>query len=377
MNQVIKRCLQSLAPWVLGGLTWMAASVVSAQGADYILQQNSVPFTQVPAREPASAPAVAPIADTALPGFAAAKVRIGLLLPLSSPALGEAADVVRQGFNAAREVDGRSDTAVVEAVFSDEAEVLPAYRNLIAQGANVVIGPLTRTGISRIATQVSVPTLALNSLEGLPLRPKLYALSLSVDAEAKQVAAMMADNGHQRPLLIYGKDGLSQRLRQTFAGVWQIKRSALPLQLAMDEAHGAALDAALAQSDSVFLALSGAEAALARSVLPQALPAYGTSTLNVRESLPTLSGVRFVDMPWLLMPDHPAVRAYPRPAHTLTVATERLYALGIDAYRLAQRLAVQKNLSGLRLDGVSGDLRLGRDQQFQRTLPVWVRGELQ
>ena len=361
----------------------MAASVVAAQTPDYILQQNSVSSTPIPVLvEPYQAPLAVessmPVASApVVPGFAQAKVRIGLLLPLSSPALGEAAAVVRQGFNAALHTDGRSDVGVAEAAFADEAGALEAYRRLVAQGANVVIGPLTRTGINSVAPQISVPTLALNSLDGAAVRPRLYSLSLGVDAEAKQVAAMMADNGHQRPLLLYAKDGLSQRLRQAFSSVWQARRGSGPLQLDVNDAHGAALDAALAQADAVFLALDGREAALVRAVLPQDLPAYATSQVNVRESLPVLSGVRFVDMPWLLMPDHPAVRTYPRPERALTIATERLYALGIDAYRLALRLATQKNVAGLRLDGVTGDLRLGRDQQFQRTLPTWVRGELQ
>ncbi|MGL6071517.1 MAG: penicillin-binding protein activator [Craterilacuibacter sp.] len=362
----------------------MAASVVAAQTPDYILQQNSASLTSIPVLvEPSQAPFAAessmPAAASApvVPGFAQAKVRIGLLLPLSSPSLGEAAAVVRQGFNAALHGDARRDVGVAEAAFSDENGALEAYRSLLAQGANVVIGPLTRTGISRIAPHISVPTLALNSLEGVTVRPKLYSLSLAVDAEAKQVAGMMADNGHQRPLLVYAKDGLSQRLRQAFSSGWLQRRGSGPLQLDVDDAHGEALDAALAQADAVFLALGGREAALVRAVLPQDLPAYATSQVNVRESLPVLSGVRFVDMPWLLMPDHPVVRTYPRPERALTVSTERLYALGIDAYRLALRLSMQKNVSGLRLDGVTGDLRLGRDQQFQRTLPTWVRGELQ
>jgi hypothetical protein len=70
---------------------------------------------------------------------------------------------------------------------------------------------------------------------------------------------------------------------------------------------------------------------------------FGTSQLNIGN--PTspgcgaahdLDGVRFVDMPWLLQPDHPAVMVYPQPAQPMPTELARLYAFGIDAYRIAQ-----------------------------------------
>ena len=41
-----------------------------------------------------------------------------------------------------------------------------------------------------------------------------------------------------------------------------------------------------------------------------------------------------MDMPWFVQPDHPAVMVYPAPDARMAVEQERLYALGIDAYRL-------------------------------------------
>jgi len=65
--------------------------------------------------------------------------------------------------------------------------------------------------------------------------------------------------------------------------------------------------------------------------------------------------VRFVDMPWLLEPDHSGVMVYPRYAAAQSMEMVRLYALGIDAWRLVQ-LVIQadkpKNIPPL--DGVTG-----------------------
>ena len=80
-----------------------------------------------------------------------------------------------------------------------------------------------------------------------------------------------------------------------------------------------------------------------------------------------LNGVTFVDMPWVLMPDHPAVIAYPRLQGVFTsYEQERFYALGIDAWRLAQALLASGFNEAGTLDGVTGYLSPGPGHQFVR-----------
>jgi outer membrane PBP1 activator LpoA protein len=81
-----------------------------------------------------------------------------------------------------------------------------------------------------------------------------------------------------------------------------------------------------------------------------------------------LDGVRFLDMPWLLQPDHPAVISYARPdAQRAGLDQERFYALGIDAYRLVQELLRPFEIMEP-LDGVTGTIALNNAHQFIRTL---------
>jgi hypothetical protein len=78
---------------------------------------------------------------------------------------------------------------------------------------------------------------------------------------------------------------------------------------------------------------------------------------HVRSS--ELDGVRLVEMPWQLQPDHPAVMAYPRaPRDMANVELQRLYALGIDALRVAAEIAAQRDQ--FELDGVTGRLQYDR-----------------
>ena len=57
--------------------------------------------------------------------------------------------------------------------------------------------------------------------------------------------------------------------------------------------------------------------------------------------------------------------SYPRQEHR-DADLDRFYALGIDAFRVAQEILAGK--TGFTLDGVIGRLKLGADHQFERIL---------
>jgi hypothetical protein len=127
--------------------------------------------------------------------------------------------------------------------------------------------------------------------------------------------------------------------------------------------------AGLGVADMAFLALDFPQARLARPYLdPLAL--YATSQVNPGAMGPLagfdLAGVRFLDMPWLLQPEHPAVMIYPRALYQEAADRERLYALGIDAFRVAGALLAGD--ASMEIDGVTGRITLGPDQQFARSL---------
>ena len=133
----------------------------------------------------------------------------------------------------------------------------------------------------------------------------------------------------------------------------------------------------------VFLAADAAKAHLIRPYLPNKLPIYATSQIFVGNDKTLtnydLNGIHFVDMPWLLQPDHPAVMVYPRATPPLpSIDLDRLYALGIDSYRLIQVLLAGESASALPLDGVTGEIVLN-GHTFQRiAVPaVFVQGRAQ
>jgi outer membrane PBP1 activator LpoA protein len=113
------------------------------------------------------------------------------------------------------------------------------------------------------------------------------------------------------------------------------------------------------------------------------VPVYATSHLFTNSGDPAmyndLSGVRFCETPWLLNVNDPlrqqVTNQWPQAAGSLG----RLYAMGVDAYRLAPRLTQLKAMPENRIDGLSGSLAINPSQRVERQLPwaQFVDGKVQ
>jgi len=304
---------------------------------------------------------------------------IALLLPLASKSFGKHAEAVRDGFlAAARAQRGTALPVRPYAVGDDPEQTVDVYIKALAANAQVVVGPLTRNGVTAVmgSAATMVPTLALNVPEGASVPPpEIYMLSLQIEAEARQVAQLAWQDGLRNAATVNGDTPLLRRIHQAFVEEFTrlggMHGTAYTFTSDPEGLSRIKLAVEAGTADMVFLALDFARARLARPYFGT-LPIYATSQVHPGNADPLagfdLAGVRFLDMPWLLQPDHPAVMIYPRPAVSSALELDRFYALGIDAYRIALTLLAGKAESGL--DGVTGRLTLGRDQQFVRGLTI-------
>ena len=308
-----------------------------------------------------------------------AEPHIAVILPLQSASFGRHADSVRLGLLAAVGADQASGAKLhVYATTEDPQQILDTYSRAIALKAKAVVGPLTRNGVTTLAYSgiVSVPTLALNVPEGEVLLPRnLYVFGLQLEAEARQVAQLAFEQRGRRLFLVAGDSALDTRIAQAFLAEWASLKGEVAGQfLYTTESSGLSkLRDQLAESraDLVFLTMGAPRVRFTRSYLGSSVPIYATSQV-LASSFDTLAnydleGVRFLDMPWLLQPDHPAVLSYLRDGPLAALDQERFYALGIDAYRLIQEL-LHPYRNAEPLDGVTGTISLGDAQQFLRTL---------
>lgn len=315
----------------------------------------------------------------------AGQPHIALILPTTSPALGRLAESLRAGFQAAVEAEGRNaPPVVVTAVENEGNALLEACRSSQAAGAFLVVAGLTRDGATSLARSdcPRQPTLALNEPQGLgpgDMPANLFTVSLSLENEARQVAHQAVADGWRSAIVIHGPSPLARRVQEAFEREWtraagEIRR--VPFSGNLEDAQAIRERLVNIRGDMVFFALEPIEARAVRPYVSGSLPIYATSmSVNPRaEALVNLDlqGLRYVEMPWFVQPDHPAVMAYAQPRTPMSVEQERLFALGIDAFRLAlQMLRTQR----VPLDGVTGRIQLDQPNQFSRVLtPAEVDG---
>lgn len=335
--------------------------------------------------------------------------QIGLILPLSGRQQG-AGVAVRDGFLAALLQQEQSKRPVVNVYDSAEMGATTAYRQAIADGAQFVVGPLTKDDVTAIAAsgETSVLTLALNQTADEASQPSLmFQFALDPEDEARQVAQRVAADGRMRGLLLLPNNEWGQRLFKAFdtelktlGGTIAAMRFYDPAArdysqpitqlLLIDEsrARASSLSAAIGtrlefeprrRGDAQFVFV-GAQPVQGRSLRPalrfhlaEDLPVYATSDIFEpdAEANSDLEGVIFPDMPWVISPD--AVSTQLRTAlskHWPARARGRgrLYAFGFDAYRLVPLLKAGKFGNAHAVPGMTGLLSIDSKGRVHREL---------
>jgi uncharacterized protein len=351
----------------------------------------------------------APAIDTTQPVAAPA---MALVLPNQQGIFAAAAEAVRQGFFTAHKASGSTATIQVIEVGDEIEQIGVALAAARDRGVRVAVGPLRRDQVNSIVEggRAVLPLVTLNFPDRDASAPAtMIALGLSAEAEAERVVQIALTSfinlrpgvsTGARVMVVAGGGALEKRIAQAYVNALRAAGE-LPLTVEATPAELARLGRQFETGtfDAVFLALGAREASLVRPRIPRGVAVFGTSLLNVGDptSSPAaaalafdLEGVRFVDMPWLLQPDHPAVMVYPPPRSDerraapsssrapagggreatggerilpMTLETARLYALGIDAFRIAQ--VWMKGELRFEIDGVTGRLRVDRAQSVR------------
>ncbi|MCZ7563525.1 MAG: penicillin-binding protein activator [Burkholderiales bacterium] len=306
---------------------------------------------------------------------AGGKRAIALVLPFYAPELGAAAEAVRQGVETANRVSGGRYAIQLWHTDASPARVVQAYESAIVAGARAVIGPMTRAGVAALArggvAREGPPVVALNQPDAeVTLPPRFFAFGLALDAEARVVARLVWRQGLRTVAVVGTQTPLARRSTAAFVDEWlRLGGNLTEIYEVPQEADLVALRDRIAAkpAEAVFMAADPGRAAALRPYLGNQALIFSTSQVNssgtARVGALDLAGVRFVEMPWLLRPDDRAVAAYPRPPG-LGGDLERLFALGIDAFRIAAALA--EGTRSAEIDGVTGRIRLAPPNSITR-----------
>lgn len=333
---------------------------------------------------------------TLLPG-ANANVREGykvpqqlaLLLPLDG-AYAAVGTSVAEGFFAAYFDAGREQAprpAVrVYSTHSTPEGALSGYQQALGDGAQLVVGPLTRDAVAALFKQsrLPVPTLALNHPDNRQLPAgDASEFGLMPETEGAQAAAHMIERGLRHAYTVVSSVDFSQRALTAFKAEYAARGGTL-LGSATFESGGTAiagLNLANAPADAgVFISMRPAQA---RVLVPQLraakvlLPVIATSHVydgsDDGASNRDLDGVEFCDAPWLFnaQPGLPPVVDVEALLPSARGATARLFAFGMDAWNLVPYLDWLRNNPGSYLPGATGQLTSDQFGRIRRVL-TWA-----
>jgi hypothetical protein len=365
----------------------------------YQLALASREQTDGAANPPAPGNAVDPIsASMAAPALK----QVALLLPRSG-AYSAAANAIRDGFMAtvfAAQAAGAT-TPDVRLYDAASGDVLDLYRRAVADGAQLVIGPLDQVALTRLATEPSlpVPVLGLNELNGAPASTtaRFRTLSLSAAEEAAAVAHRAWQEGRRSALALVPDAPWGRRALDTFRDTFtqlggEVRASAVydralkdfvpvlrPLLAVTAPAAVQGTDAEPPRRrtdiDMVFLIAYPAQGRQIKPTLDflyaDDLPVYATSAIYAGIVDATRDGdlgdIRFSTMTWAL-----ADATAPAAETGLPTAYRPFFALGADAYLIHPFLAAAQPNADIRIVGHTGTLVLDGGQHIRRIQP-WAR----
>ena len=322
--------------------------------------------------------------------------QVALLLP-SDGNYAAAAVSIREGFFAAY-IDASHNQAPRPSVrvyntHGTADGAISAYQQAVTDGAQLVVGPLTRGEVAAVfrQAQLPVPLLALNHPDNGQLPAGgTSEFGLLPETEGAQAADHMVERGLRHAYVLISGDDFAQRAASAFKAELIARGgelegmnvltsfNALPAGLNIPAGGDAAAPAD--NGTGIFISMRPAQA---RALLPQLqianihLPVFATSHIYAgmddAASNRDLDGVEFCDAPWLFdaqpgLPSHDDI-ATRLPAARGSAA--RLFAFGMDAWNLVPYLDWLRAHPGSYLPGASGQLAADSLGRVRRVL-IWA-----
>ena len=344
----------------------------------------TTPTQPNPAQPQPSTPNPLPFQPPPLPEI----TRVAMALPTEAPGLvGRAAESFHQGCaQGVRSQNARLWIDLYPA--ADPQAELAAYESAIANNAQFIIGPMSKSGVRAVLEShpdSKIPTLLLQ-----PPPPEFrngenyFVMTLDSAREAAALARFLAAAGATRAVVVARESPLGKRQAAAFAAAWREAADEYPLRFSVrapaeDERDDlrAMFNEFKSQTESetelddppappaVFIAGNSEFTRRARSYLPARYPAYAGSVARAPEDGPDalqMEGLRFLEIPWLARPE----TADFGEAESRALTERRFFALGADACRAALRAQEWSVLgNGWTFQGAAGNFTL-RDNEFLR-----------
>ncbi|WON76527.1 penicillin-binding protein activator [Serratia sp. UGAL515B_01] len=310
-------------------------------------------------------------------------------------------------------------TGVVK-VYDTSSQPLPA---LLAQaqqeGATLVVGPLLKPDVEQLAnTNTTLNVLALNQPEQPQDSPNICFFALSPEDEARDAARHIWQQQKRQPLLLLPNGTFGDRIAKAFAEEWQMQGGQTVLQQGIGSTSelrqmvnrggirltGTPVNVQAQQSitiagltipsqpsdlpvsiegsiDAVYIVATPDQLTLIKPLIDmttnsRSKPAMFASSRSYQAGAGPdfrleMEGLQFSDIP-LLSGANPQLQQQVSRQFGNDYSLVRLYAMGMDAWTLANHFAEMRQLPGFQVSGVTGVLTASPNCVINRKL-TWLQ----
>ena len=289
-------------------------------------------------------------------------------------------------------------------------------------GASIVVGPLLKNHVEELMrSQTPLNVLALNQPEKVENRPNICYFALSPEDEARDAARHIHQQGRHTPLLLLPRSSLGDRVANAFAQEWQKLGGSIVLQqkfgsttelrMGINSGSGIAMTgspvtASLPQQqgvtigglnipappteaqitgggniDAVYIVATQDEIALIKPMIAMrtgsqsGIVLYASSRSAQGGSGPDfrleMEGLQFSEIP-MLAGSNPALMQQALMHTNNDYSLARLYAMGADAWTLANHFSQMRQVPGFEINGNTGDLTATQECVINRKLS-WLK----
>ncbi|MDN2485116.1 penicillin-binding protein activator [Kosakonia sacchari] len=308
-------------------------------------------------------------------------------------------------------------------VYDTSAQPMDQILNQVQQdGASIVVGPLLKNNVEELMrSNTSLNVLALNQPEHVENRANICYFALSPEDEAHDAARHIFEQGRHAPLLLVPRSALGERVSTAFADEWkklgggvvlaQKFGSTAELRMGLNGRSGIALtgspvasslpqqpgvtvgglnipapptDAQISGSgsvDAVYIVATQDEIALIKPMITlrtgsqSGVMLYASSRSAQGGAGPDfrleMEGLQFNEIPMLAGANPPLMQQALKSVNN-DYSLARLYAMGADAWSLANNFSQMRQVPGFELNGNTGDLTATQDCVINRKLS-WLK----
>ncbi|EBA9152259.1 penicillin-binding protein activator [Salmonella enterica] len=289
-------------------------------------------------------------------------------------------------------------------------------------GASIVVGPLLKNNVEALMkSNTPLNVLALNQPETVRSFPNICYFALSPEDEARDAAHHIYDQGKQSPLLLIPRSALGDRVANAFTQEWQKLGGGIVLQqkfgsvaelkMGVNGGAGIALtgspvaasvptqpgvtiggltipapptDAQITgggRVDAVYILATPEEIGFIKPMIAMrngtqsgatlyasSRSAQGTSGPDFRLEM---EGLQYSEIPMLAGGNMPLMQQALSAVHN-DYSLARMYAMGVDAWTLANHFSQMRQVQGFEINGNTGALTASPDCVINRKLS-WLK----